>query len=328
MAEYITVNDIHLGPTPSTCTPTYLDDLFDLLDRVGDLITTDTAAVVFTGDVFDRKIPTHTSHSTVRRLAAALRRWPVPTLIVPGNHDVQFDRLDTLDDTQPLGVIFAAGAAHQLHGWSAVDAGIITDPVYGVPWLSTFDDPTVAAALNGWRTRFTGAQPGLIAAHAPLYPPGKELPYENYPAVDWAARMGQPATAMTVAYGHVHEDHGIYQVTGVTFSNPGALSRGSLKEHNLTRGVAVGIWDSTTGDIRHVTLPHKPADQVFLLAKARQRADDQVRADAFVQAVGTTELAVTSIEAVRADIRTRTTDPRLVGLVDDLLDHATAKVRA
>lgn len=312
------VNDIHLSDRPpSACTDTYQDDLFELLTRVATLAETRrAAAVIWAGDVFHYKTPSRTTHRSVKALIDLAFAHPCPVLVVPGNHDIQHDRLASLGESQPLGVVLASGAVHMLHGWSAVDAAIITDPVYGVPWLMRFDNDTVSDALADWRTRVGPGTHALVVTHAPLYPPGQELPYENYPAASWAARMDGHGS---VHYGHVHDAHGIYHVDGVQFSNPGALSRGSLHEHNLTRGLAVASWDSDTGAITHIGLPHRPAEEVFRLVEIGKATQAQVRLDAFLTSVGQTRIEITSIEAVMAHIRGLALGPDLEALVQDLL---------
>jgi hypothetical protein len=317
MALYVVVNDVHLADRPpSACTETYQDDLFDLLEAVGSAADDlDAAAVVFSGDVFHNKTPARTTHRTLIRLIELLRGWPVPALIVPGNHDLSHDRLASLESTQPLGVVFASGAATLLNGWSALDEGLISDPVYGVPWLPHFDDGSVCDALKQWRAR-PDLRPGLVVAHAPLYPPGRELAYENYPASNWAEFMDGNGT---VIYGHVHEDHGLFECGGVRFCNPGALSRGSLHEHNLTRGIKVSVWDSQTGRVVLMSLDAKPASEVFALQAAAEQADSKIRLDEFLARVGQTRLSVTSIESIIEQIRGLKLGDRLQEIVEDLL---------
>lgn len=316
---YVIVNDLHLSDkAPSSCTDTYNDDLFDLLDEVGKLAKKlGAAAVILAGDIFHIKTPSRTSHSTVMRFIDELRSWGVPVLIVVGNHDMSHDRSDSVDETQPLGVVFASGAAHRLEGWSAVDAGIVTDPVYGLPWLSTWDDDTVAAALVDWRARLKPASSGLVVAHAPFYPPGQELPYEFYDTRKVAAAMDGHGSCH---YGHVHEAHGVYLVDGVVFSNPGALSRGSLHEHNLTRTVSAAVWNAATGHTAHATLPHKPAAQVFRLAEIAVSRAREDRHNSFLDRIGQSRIEITSIESVKAEIREKDVTPEVQRLATELLD--------
>ncbi len=299
MAEYLLVNDVHLADRPpSSCTDTYLGDLFDLIESILDVATRRAAeAVIFAGDVFHLKTPTRTSHATVMRFIEILADAPCQILIVPGNHDMQHDRIESILESQPLGVVFRSGVAAPLIGIHGLRDGLVRHPVFGVPWLKHFTAATVAEAFTDFDL-LTGHR--LVVTHAPLYPPGKELPYENYPAADWAAAMGGHGT---VHYGHVHEPHGIYTVGGVTFSNPGALSRGSLHEHNLTRPVQIAVWDSDTGHISHQPLPHKPASEVLRAAEAAVAKREQADYATFLDAIGSTSLAVTSIEDVIAAIR-------------------------
>ncbi len=317
MATVLLINDIHLADRPpSSCTDTYLDDLLALLESVVQITEkADIAAVIWAGDVFHSKIPGRTSHATVKRLIDIANRHCCPVLVVAGNHDISHDRLESLP-SQPLGVMLASGAVTMLHGWiTASDL-----PIFGVPWLKDFTDETVGPALEDWRTRLApDGPPGLVVTHAPLYPPGQELPYEYYPAADWARHMGHHGS---VHYGHVHEPHGCYDVDGVTFSNPGALSRGSLHEHNLTRPVSIAAWHSVTGHFTHLQLPHRPAAEVFRLAEVAQTKAATTRLDEFLASVGQTRIDVTSVESVVEHIRTLGVDAEVAELAEELLAQA------
>lgn len=321
MSEYLLVNDVHLSDrAPSSCTDTYNDDLFDLLRQVARLaVYRQASAIILAGDVFHHKAPTRTSHASVRRLidlaGSQTYEQICPWYVVPGNHDLSHDRLDSLDESQPLGVVIASGAVRKLDGWSGVEQGI-TAPIYGVPWQGTWDDQTVDAALADWRSRLTPDTPGLVVTHAPLYPPGQELRFENYPASRFAAAMGNHGS---VAYGHVHEPHGIYDVNGVTFCNPGALSRGSLHEHNLTRGVAIASWNSDTGAFATITLEHKPAEQVFRLDEVGQVKTARLRLDQFLASIEQTNIQITTTEAVLDHIHNLGLGHAMEELAEELL---------
>ncbi len=318
MAEFLLMGDIHLSDrAPSSCVDSYQDDLFDILDHVG-TIAADTAAtaIVWAGDVFHIKTPGRTSHRTVQRVIRLLHNYPCPTLIVPGNHDMLYDRLDSIDDTQPLGVVLASGAARLLNGWHD------TFPLYGVPWLQDFTDHAVTDALARFDDHpAVDDAPALVVTHAPLYPLGKELPYENYPADRWATAMGNRGS---VFYGHVHDPHGIHHAAGVTFCNPGAISRGSLDEHNLTRQVRIATWDDTTGLFDLVPVPHKPADQVFRLADATKLRTAQATFDRFLDGIGEVRIEITSVEAVMAQIRAKQLGDRVEAVILQLLEEVVA----
>jgi hypothetical protein len=137
-----------------------------------------------------------------------------------------------------------------------------------------------------------------------------ELEYEFYPAPKFAEAMGGRGSCY---YGHVHERHGIWYTEPassfldggpqVTFCNPGALSRGSLHEHNLTRMPGVAIWDSADGQFTEITLNAKPPEQVFRLQEKQQVTDMTGRLEEFLVSVGSTQLEVMSVESVVAHVR-------------------------
>jgi DNA repair exonuclease SbcCD nuclease subunit len=272
--------------------------------------------------VFHHKVPGRTSHSTVMRLINWASTAYAPVYAVPGNHDLSHDRIGSLHENQPLGVVFASGAIKMLDGWMDGE-----DLVYGVPWLMTFDDTNVMEALAEYRDYFMQASPtgplpnALVVTHAPLYPPGQELKFEFYPAADWATAMNGHGT---VHYGHVHEPHGIYQAGAVTFSNCGALSRGSLHEHNLARTPSVAIWNSDTGKIRHCELDAKPASEVFRLTEANQAKAEALNLKSFLDSVAATRLDVTSIEGVLDHVRRTQQDAALVAVIAKLLTEVDA----
>lgn len=317
MSEFVLVNDIHLSDkAPASCTDTYQDDLFELLNQIASLAQSRDAAIVLAGDVFHHKTPIRTSHESTMRLIDWARQALVPVYAVPGNHDLSHDRLQSLQETQPLGVVFASGAIEMLDGWMEDADG---SPVYGVPWQMTFDETNVREALADYRDQQWGEPHHLVVTHAPLYPPGRELKFEFYPARDWADAMGNTGTAH---YGHVHEPHGAYYVAGVTFSNCGALSRGSLHEHNLNRTPAVAIWNSETGLIRHQELNAKPASEVFLLQQAQESRAKELNLNAFLESVRSTQLAITSTDSVLDHVRKSQDDPALVAVIAKLLSEA------
>lgn len=308
------VGDIHLSDRPpSSCTDTYLDDLLDLLEQTV-VLASSCDVVVWAGDVFHHKAPSRTSHRTVQRVIRLIENYPVPVYICPGNHDMSNDRFESLRETQPLGVLLEAGA-RLLNGWDD------EFPLYGVPWLQDFTDEAVADALAEWREEPVpedgfGAH-RLVVAHAPLFPPGEESPWESYPTEAWAHAMGGEGNCY---YGHVHEHHGTYHVAGVQFCNAGAITRGSLHENELTRAIKVTVWDSEAGDFTEYTLDYKPASEVFRLVEAGEVKDTKGRLDAFLDSVGSASLEVVSTESVLTHVRGLDVEPAVYETIRELLE--------
>jgi hypothetical protein len=290
VSQYVLINDVHLSDrAPASCTDTYLDDLFDLLDQAAGIAQSRDAEIILAGDVFHHKAPTRTSHSTVMRLIDWARLALVPVHAVVGNHDIQHDRTQSIHETQPLGVVMASGAINLLDGW--LDGSPDAVYVFGVPWQMTWDDASVADALAEWRKEKAN---GLVVTHAPLYPPGRELKFEFFPAASWAKHMG----------------------------NQGALSRGSLHEHNLTRVPSVAIWNASEDTIEHVELKAKPAELVFRLQEAAEVKNAGINLNRFLASVQATRLDVTSSASVIAHVREQHPDDlALHVLVQNLLEQ-------
>jgi len=297
--EIGTVGDVHLSDkAPSQCYDTYNDDLFGLLDEIIKIATErNLKALVLSGDIFHIKRPDRTSHKTVQRMIDVIHASPCPVYGVIGNHDIQHDRIDSVFETQPFGVLLQAGM-RLLDGW-AEDL-----PLYGVPWQQDWQD--ASAAFQDWRASRTpwSESGGLIVTHAPLYPVGRELPYENIPAgtvAEWAGHKGH------LYYGHVHDYHGVFEVDGVTFCNQGALSRGSLHESDLTRKPAITIWHSGVegaAAFERVELQTaKPGSEVFRVEQHAAIVDYQQRMDQFLAAVGASTVMASSIESVVEAVR-------------------------
>jgi hypothetical protein len=339
--KILLLGDTHLSERPpSSCTDSYCDDLFDLLKQArGVGIDKRVAAMAWAGDTFHHKAPNRVSHRLVQRTSAFIDTCTpyFPVLILAGNHDMANDRYDSVFESQPLGMLYRAGA-HELKGWHP------ELPVYGVPWLQGYgeyteeSDTAVGMALREYREQIseggTGQHRPLVITHAPLYPQGKELKYEYFPVGRWAEAMGSHAErgevlidgSHRVFYGHVHEPHGthgFYDATGdATFCNNGALSRGSLHEYNLTRQVGVTIYDTIEATFEFVPLNARPASEVFRLEEKGRVTDLQGRMAEFLEGVGSTSLEVMSVEAVVAHIRSQGLGADVEALAEELLAEA------
>ncbi len=319
--KILAINDVHLtndNSHPSSCTSSYTSDLFDLLYQANELAKTyDCAGIIQLGDLFHIKTPGRNSHELVQRTVRWAKSAPCPVYVVPGNHDLLNDRLESLNEGQPLGVLYDSGAAIKAEKYFS------KLPIYGIPWQMYWDaqediaDRAVTKALEEFTPNDT---PQLIVTHAPFFPPGANPAYEHY-STEKFSRMVNPdgKSNVQVLAGHIHDYHGEYVVNGVRFANYGALSRGSLTESNLTRPVGVTIWDSVFGTFEFIELQAKPANEVFRVKEIQEVKDTQLKLDEFLASVGQSSIAVTSTEAVLAHVRSLKLGKEIERVVEELL---------
>jgi len=326
--KILLIGDVHLtNPNnhPSSCTSSYTDDLFGLLYQASDLAKElGATAIVQAGDFFHIKAPGRNSHQLIQRAMQWLSDCSVPVAIVPGNHDLLNDRLASLDEGQPLGVLFSSGLAIKADGYILIPKDDITGadpyiPVFGLPWQQLWDaeqsvaDQAVKAALKSYEPKDT---PQLIVTHAPFFPLGENPAYEHFSVEQFANYLGNRGS---VYYGHIHDPHGEYVVNGVRFCNNGALSRGSLTESNLSRKVGVTSWDSITGAFEFHELNARPATEVFRVKEVTELKQQQLTLDAFLNSVGRSSIEMTSIEAVMDKIRSMQLGKDLENIIEELL---------
>jgi Icc-related predicted phosphoesterase len=318
----IVVNDIHASDKPpSSCTDSYLPDLLDLLRQTVVLAEQRRAsAVVWAGDVFHHKGPHRTSHRLVQRLTDIGQSYPCPWFIVPGNHDIQHDRLESIEDSQPLGMLFRSGAV-RLEGWAP---GL---PLYGVPWQQEWSERVIYGAMADFRDGMTDRS--LVVTHAPVYPPGSEPRYagaEYTPPQWWVRAGGDAGLGHGLVYGHIHDPHGIYTARddsghSLEFANPGALSRGSLDKESLVRPVQVTVWDQDTG-FGFVPLDYRPAAEVFRLRRHGEIVTARSSLEEFRADLAGTELGALTVESVLAHVKTLGVSPDVEELAEELLQEA------
>lgn len=289
------IGDIHLRDSPPrNASETYTDDILDILKYTAKMQhELGISAVVWAGDVFDHKTPSKTSHRLVLRAIEAVKRYK-ELWIVTGNHDISHDRLESVAEQQPLGVLFEAGA-RELNGWHP------ELPVFGIPWQQDWLKPGTVNSSFELRHQgriFAPSRPGLVVTHAPISPHESEM----YDVLDNHEIAEAMKNTGSLYYGHIHEDHGIYEVDGVTFCNVGAVSRGSLTESNLKRKIKAALWTPEHGFLE-VELPHRPAEEVLRIESGTQAKEARISLESFLEDVGRTRLDVSSTAVVIQHIR-------------------------
>jgi DNA repair exonuclease SbcCD nuclease subunit len=296
-SKVLILNDLHLrDKPPRNCSEAYLQDIFDILHFTAKLEKAlDLDAVVWAGDVFDHKMPSRSSHRLVLRTIEVVKAYR-RLLVLPGNHDISNDRLDSIEEQQPLGVLYEAGA-ERLEGW-------VPDlPIFGIPWQQRWDEPgRVEEVFTPWLdpAAEVDLEHSLVVTHASIFPPGQAPGvYESLHPSDIAEAMRHQGY---LEYGHIHDNHGIYEVDGVKFCNLGAISRGSLTESNQERPIQAALWTPEDGFLS-IDLPHLPAKEIFLLEQAGELKDKKISDERFLEEVGTTRLEVSSVAGVISHIK-------------------------
>jgi DNA repair exonuclease SbcCD nuclease subunit len=302
--KVLLVGDVHAADTPPRfCTDAYLSDVDKVL---GELIPraigqTGAELVAFVGDLFHHKAPKRTSHALVARMMRTFERYEsdygvVPD-VVPGNHDIQHDRLGSLADS-PLGVLEQAGVIDYLMPRPHTP----TYGMCGLPWTSSELGDKAMSMIDQLQSQ-------LVVAHAPLYPPGKELRFEYWDIEMFVELLPEQVTH--VYYGHVHDNHGIWSYTSpagrtVVFCNHGAVSRGSISESDLTRPVGLTVWDSEVEGMSaftflDMTKDLTPVGELFRLEEAAEGKENTTSAQSWIDAVQQIYTAANSMgELMRA----------------------------
>jgi DNA repair exonuclease SbcCD nuclease subunit len=321
--KILLLGDIHLmDKAPRNAADSYTQDILDILEHTAKLeLELDCDAVIWAGDIFHHKQPSRTSHRLVLKAIEAVKRYR-NLWIVTGNHDISNDQLSSVHEQQPLGVLFEAGAK-ELVGWHP------ELPVYGVPWQQRWGaEGVIDEVFADYRAEFQQLEPAaapmqqessLVVTHAALFPPAeKPNNWETTDPLDVAAAMGG---AGYVYYGHIHEDHGFYEVEGVTFGNVGAISRGSLTEYNLERKIQVAIWSPEAG-FEAIEVPQRPAAEVFKVEQAAAVKEVKLDLETFLSSVGSTQLQISSSDSVIQHLRELDLDEDIRRRAIELLELA------
>lgn len=323
MSRLLLVNDVHLADrAPSLRTEDYADQILEKLQwAVNYGAERGCEAVVQAGDIFHIKRPDRTSHKLVQRTGDVLRSAGLPVYIVPGNHDLSHDRLETIP-SQPIGTLAKMTGIELLIGPHP------TLPLYGLPYQADWDKlPALLEEFRLWadeRHLKDLSWIPLLVTHAPVFPPGQEPPYDFITAEDWANLM----MVGDCLYGHIHDSHGIYRtkVPGVTFCNMGALSRGSLHEATLKRKPTIAVWDSEVVGERFslVEVPHKPAEEVFRLDIKEAQEDRQSRVSEFLEEVGQVKLENLTVEEVVAHAESMNLDKLVLTELRSVIEEVSS----
>ena len=265
------VNDPHIADRPPLGRVVgYADQILAKLEECRSLAGPDDITV-FTGDLFHTKRPSFVSHALVQRMIDLFDGWPGRIFTILGNHDLSEAGVASLPK-QPIGVLVQAGVIELLP-----EAGIVVKTQGKQVYLEAahyLDDAesehyALQAETDGRDKAVLHADALIKVVHGPIMPPGQNPPFDHVNADQISS------TADFCFYGHIHDDHGTYDIDACTYVNFGSIGRVARTEPNRTRAVAIALYDAATGEVtRHNLQSALPADEVFITVEGEEDAED------------------------------------------------------
>ena len=287
MTSFLHIGDVHLSDTPPGWrTDTYRQAVLDKLTAaIGIANAREVDAVLIAGDLFHHR--TRVAHALIADTIDVLHGSRAPVHILPGNHDLRENRLETAP-RQPIGLV-----ARALNVPLATERFSVVGPdkdyvqVIPVPYIHGM---TVAALSEYVTQRVVLNTPTVVWVHNSVTPTDDyPFPVLSTDSPDWNV------PGELVIAGHIHDDLGLWQTsTGQKCLNFGALSRGSLTTAALDFKPSVALVSFDGPDalptVEKIPVPHRPASEVFRVEERDAKVSTKEASEDFVAALSDTSL--------------------------------------
>lgn len=279
--SFLCRTDTHVcDRSPGSWKGDYPAEIWSNLEQIGQLAKQhEVTAVLDGGDYFHVKAASKNPHALVAKSAKIHQAYPCPTWCIEGNHDVQFNNLETLD-RQPLGVLYAANVFQHLREQVFKDGSVQTR-VVGVPYSPVRTLADLRSIQKKPGDTFLVA---VVHALAGKNPPPEVEDFFHEPVFRYGDLV-TPNGPDCWIFGHWHRDQGIEVIEGKQFINQGAISRGALIRENLERTPKVALIEMTNQRLVVTSIPLVvlPASEVFDLERKKQDEAERQDLDLFVQ---------------------------------------------
>ena len=272
--------DTHVSDRgPSSWKGDYPAEIWGNLEQIGRFARErDVRAVLDGGDYFHVKAASRNPHSLVVKSAALQKTYPCPTYCVEGNHDIQYNSLETIE-RQPLGVLYESGVFQHLRE-QVFEDGNLRVRVVGVPYNPHRTREELLAIQKKPGDSFLIA---IVHALAGENPPPKVEEFFGEPVFHYADLVTENGPDVW-CFVHWHKDQVIVTLGGKQFVNQGAVSRGALIRENTERTPKVSLLEVGPSGILTSMLPLivAPAADVFDMERKERIEQESRSIDQFV----------------------------------------------
>jgi DNA repair exonuclease SbcCD nuclease subunit len=262
--NFVYSTDWHLSTKPpGRRQDDYMAAIFRKLMFIRDLTLKLKGVSLCGGDVFHVKNPKSPANGFELLIALfrLLREFPVYGSV--GNHDLTYDRMDTLPN-QPLGLLIAAGVYHNLNDEPVL---FVNEDETIKVLVETFPYEHGAEALA--RLLSTGKRPDgithrIAVVHAYGEPGngggmfGEAIGYNQIKHLDYDFML----------WGHDHSRHETIEIGNITHINLGSLARAAYDYDEIDRPVVATVLSFAADGIRYreVEVPTTPLNIAFVTA--------------------------------------------------------------
>ena len=317
MIKIAFIGDPHVSDkAPSTRTDDYCNTV---LNKLKFIVTTcieeKVQAIVILGDIFHKKIPSHTSHETIRRLIDIFK-CDIPIFSVAGNHDIN----GTYNEIhrQPFSVLRESGVLNEL---VPTKATTFTDGKMVVALSGSFFRETLDSKehINEYNLSFPEDSDYNIGVfHQMILPDGQTF-FSSY--VNFSDLMEVNSDLIAVGHYHVGFKGSIIRQEYKHFLNPGSMSRGSTELFNLEKEPKFSIVtlekleDFVSVQHKDVIIPHKDSKEIFDL-EAVTRKKENIKLKDFFNNLNEVEIESLAAETPEGVLETL----KRMGMNEDLSD--------
>jgi exonuclease SbcD len=245
MIRFIYFGDPHIrGTNPRNRTDSYVEAWKAKLREIWQLGKQyEVEAFLQPGDTFD--LP-DVANSVLNEAADVFSEAPAPIYTTAGNHDIPGYNVAAFGNTS---LRLLERIVPQFH--------VVNNPAMPTFFGGRGDYPEVQVTFTPYSGQIDrdgyGYSPEYQNRHAYAIHIAHGMMLDHTPPFDRFTLMQEvKTTAHMVITGHDHTGYGIYRrADGVTFCNPGSLTRLSASESEITRPIQVALIEVTPPDVAH-----------------------------------------------------------------------------